>query len=102
MKSSYPTSAVPLGTIVRSKKLNRLGVVTSVTIDKQNVHFYTCFFIPNTAPGMYFRNLMKDNSDEVQGVMIEESEFDLIFYMMMGTVDLDELDIFYVPGDLVL
>jgi hypothetical protein len=102
MKPSYPPTAVSLGTLVRSKKLNRLGVVTSATLDKENVHHYTCFFIPNTEPGMYFRNLMKHTNDEVHGVMIEESEFDLVFYLMMGTVDLDELDIFYIPGDLVL
>ena len=104
MKLSYPASAVPLGTLVRSKKLNRLGVVTDAILDKEGIHYYTCFFIPNTEPGMYFRNLMKHTSHDVHGIMIEESEFDLIFYLMMGTVDLDELDIFYVPGegDLVL
>jgi hypothetical protein len=34
--------------------------------------------------------------------MTEESEFDLIFYLMIGPVDLDEIDIFHAPGDLVL
>jgi len=52
---------------------------------------------------MYYRNLMNnDQADEVHGLMAEESEFDLIFYLMMGKVDLEELDIFRVPGDLVL
>ena len=70
--------------------------------DKDVLH-YECFFIPNTAPGMYYRNLMNNGqADEVHGLMAEESEFDLIFYLMMGKVDLEELDIFRVPGDLVL
>ena len=98
----YPEEAVPLGTIVRSIKLDRLGVVTDAFYDKDVLH-YECFFIPNTAPGMYYRNLMNNGqADEVHGLMAEESEFDLIFYLMMGKVDLEELDIFRVPGVLVL
>ena len=100
MIERYP-EAVPLGTVVRSKTLNRLGVVTDAFYDKEDLLHYSCFFIPHTAPGMYHRNLM-DNSDEVHGLMIEESEFDLIYYLMIGTVNLEELDIYHVPGDLVL
>lgn len=101
MIERYPKEAVPLGTVVRSKNLNRLGIVTDAFYDKENLLHYSCFFIPHTAPGMYHRNLM-DNSDEVHGLMIEESEFDLIYYLMIGTVNLEELDIYHVPGDLVL
>jgi len=46
----YPEEAVPLGTIVRSIKLDRLGVVTDAFYDKDVLH-YECFFIPNTHQG---------------------------------------------------
>ena len=103
MKKDYPPEAVGLGTIVRSIPLDRLGVVTDAYKDDRGVIFYNCFFIPHTSPGMYYRNLLNSaHSDEVHGIMIEESEFDLIFYLMIGKIDLEELDIFHVPGELVL
>ena len=30
------------------------------------------------------------------------SEYDLIFYLMIGRVDLDEMDIYHITGDLVI
>lgn len=102
MNKNYPKLAVPLGTIVRSKKLNRLGVVVNAFYDEERVLNYTCFFVPHTAPGMYHRNLINNDNDEVQGIMYDETEFDLIFYLMVGKVNLEELDIYHVPGELVL
>jgi hypothetical protein len=101
MDYNYPKEAVGLGTIVRSKNLDRLGVVTDAFYDQNKSIVYTCFFIPNTSPGMYYKNLLSKDLD-LHGIMAEENEFDLIFYLMMGRVDLDELDIFHVPGELVL
>lgn len=101
MRRNYPKEAVPLGTLVRSKSLDRLGVVTDAFFDEDDLLIYSCFFIPNTTPGMYFRNLM-DVGDELHGIILEESEFDLIFYLMMGTVNLDELNIFHIAGELVI
>ena len=51
---------------------------------------------------MYHRNLINNDNDEVQGIMYDETEFDLIFYLMVGKVNLEELDIYHVPGELVL
>ncbi len=102
MARKYPSSAVPRGTFVRSKALDRLGVVTDAFLDDGEI-IYTCFIIPNTAPGLYYYNLMnKDTDDTVHGMMTEESEFDLIFYLMIGPVDLDEIDIFHAPGEIML
>tara|TARA_R110002110_G_scaffold46424_1_gene140330 strand:- start:1532 stop:1840 length:309 start_codon:yes stop_codon:yes gene_type:complete len=99
---NYPSNAVPLGTFVRSKALNRLGVVTDAFIEDKQI-YYTCFTMPNTAPGLYHYNLMnKGRDDTVHGMMTEESEFDLIFYLMIGPMDLDEIDIFYASGDLTV
>ena len=102
MRESYPKQAVPTGTVIRSKKLNRLGVVTDAFIEDKQI-YYTCFLIPNTEPGRYHRNLMNTHMDEtVHGILVDESEFDLIFYLMFGRVDLDEIDIFHIPGELVI
>ena len=99
MTRNYPSNAVPLGTFVRSKALNRLGVVTDAFTEDKPI-YYNCFIMPNTAPGLYHYNLMnKDTDDTVHGIMTEESEFDLIFYLMIGPMDLDEIDIFYASGD---
>tara|TARA_B100001113_G_scaffold347645_1_gene340353 strand:- start:536 stop:844 length:309 start_codon:yes stop_codon:yes gene_type:complete len=102
MNRKYPSQAVPRGTFVRSKALDRLGVVTDAFVEDEEI-IYTCFIMPNTAPGLYHYNLMNKNLDDtVHGLMTEESEFDLIFYLMIGPVDLDEIDIFHAPGDLIL
>ncbi len=50
MEYNYPKEAVGLGTIVRSKNLDRLGVVTDAFYDQNKSIVYTCFFIPNTEP----------------------------------------------------
>ena len=101
MDRTYPKEAVGLRTIVRSKNLDRLGVVTDAFYNKNRSIDYTCFFIPNTSGGMYYKNLLSKDVD-LHGLMAEENEFDLIFYLMIGRVDLEELDIFHVPGELTL
>ena len=101
MTQPYPTHAVPRGTFVRSKSLDRLGVVTHAVLEDEQI-YYTCFMMPNTAPGLYHYNLMDKSDDIVHGLMIEESEFDLIFYLMIGPLNLDEIDIFHTTGELVI
>lgn len=102
MTRKYPSQAVPRGTFVRSKALDRLGVVTDAFMEDEEI-IYTCFLMPHTAPGLYYYNIIdKTGDDTVHGLMTEESEFDLIFYLMIGPVDLDEIDIFHAPGDLIL
>ena len=103
MNKEYPKEAVLPGTIVRSKELDRLGVGMDCSINDDESFDYTCFFIPNSSPGMYYRNLINSNhTDELHGIMDEASEYDLIFYLMIGRVDLEEMDIYHIKGDLVL
>tara|TARA_R110002110_G_scaffold8165_3_gene40911 strand:+ start:6769 stop:7077 length:309 start_codon:yes stop_codon:yes gene_type:complete len=102
MPNSYPPQAVPRGTFVRSNSLNRLGVVTSAVFQDKQL-YYTSFYFPNTAPGLYHYNLMARNDDgTVHGLVAEESEFDLTFYLMIGPVNLDEIDFYDMPGEIVL
>ena len=97
MTKNYPDQAVPRGTFIRSKSLDRLGLVIDALIEDDQI-YYTCFLIPNTAPGLYYYNLMnKNNDDVIRGMMTEESEFDLIFYLMIGPLDLDKLDFLHDP-----
>jgi hypothetical protein len=102
MPNSYPPQAVPKGTFVRSNSLDRLGVVTSAVVEDKQI-YYTSFYFPNTAPGLYHYNLMADSDDgTVHGLVAEESEFDLTFYLMIGPIDLDEIDFINMPGETVL
>ena len=98
MKNKYPKEAVPRGTLVRSNKLNRLGVVMDAFYEDGVLH-YNSFYLPNTAPGFYHLNLMPSVDNTVHGVIAEESEFDLTFYLMIGTVDLDDFDFVHFSGD---
>ena len=81
MDSDYPKEAVGLGTIVRSKNLDRLGVVTDAFYNQNKSINYTCFFIPNTTKGMYYKNLLSKDLD-LHGIMAEENEFDLIYLLL--------------------
>tara|TARA_B100001287_G_C22546764_1_gene464806 strand:+ start:147 stop:455 length:309 start_codon:yes stop_codon:yes gene_type:complete len=102
MTHSYPPQAVPRGTFVRSNILNRLGVVTNAMIEDKQI-YYTCFFFPNTAPGLYHYNLMENiNDGTVHGMIAEESEFDLTFYLMIGPLNIDEIDFFDIPGEIII
>ena len=103
MKKEYPKEAVSPGTLVRSVRLDRLGVVTDAYYDEDDIINYVCFIIPHTTPGMYYRNIVNESfGDEIQGIMIEESEYDIIAYLMLGRVDLEELNIYHVPGEIVI
>jgi hypothetical protein len=97
MNENYPKEAVLPGTIVRSTQLDRLGVVMDCYINDDQSFNYTCFFIPNTSPGMYYRNIVNGNyTDETHGIMADTSEYELYFYLMIGRVDLEEMDIYHV------
>ena len=103
MNKNYPKEAVLPGTIIRSTELNRLGVIMDCHINNDESFNYTCFLIPNTSPGMYYRNIVNSKyTDETHGIMADISEYDLYFYLMIGRVDLEEMDIYHVTGDLPL
>ena len=106
-EEEYPSQAVQRGTIVRSNRIDRLGAVLDASKDPETGEvYYTCFFIPNTAPGLYRRNIAMNSPDvsldEIQGVIMEESEYDLTYYFMVGPINLEELDIYQVPGEYML
>tara|TARA_R110000850_G_C9605508_1_gene429199 strand:+ start:175 stop:501 length:327 start_codon:yes stop_codon:yes gene_type:complete len=90
-EDEYPAEAVPLGTIIRSKKIDRLGVIVDGFYEGDLI-LYTCLFIPNTVPGSYYHNLLLGDNAVTQVVVREESEFDLIYYLMIGPVDIDNFE----------
>jgi len=92
-EDEYPADAVPLGTMVRSKKIDRLGVIVDGFYEDELI-VYTCLFIPNTVPGSYYHNLLLGDNGVTNVVVREESEFDLIYYLMLGPVDVDNFEFF--------
>ena len=83
-KYNYPAEAVPVGTLVRSVK----------------------FDSPNTSSrsqlNMGRHSTTSTNRSSIEGLLIEESEFDLVCYLMLGRVNLDNLSFFPSPADIML
>jgi len=104
-KYNYPAEAVPVGTLVRSVKFDSLGVVTDA-FEEGGVIYYTCFLIPNTSSrsqlNMGRHSTTSTNRSSIEGLLIEESEFDLVCYLMLGRVNLDNLSFFPSPADIML
>tara|TARA_Y100000592_G_C5289814_1_gene230294 strand:- start:23 stop:343 length:321 start_codon:yes stop_codon:yes gene_type:complete len=103
-KYGYPTDAVKPGTIVRSIRFDRLGVVTDA-FEEEGIIYYSCFLIPNTSSKNAL-NLVtgysKNNKTGIDGLLVEESEFDLICYLMLGRVNLDNVGFYHSTPDIML
>jgi hypothetical protein len=99
----YPSQAVPKGTYVRSSKWNLLGVVTDgfySEVDGQRIIIYTVLYIPNTSMGSYYKNLLTGDHHMKSNLFVDnELEFDLVYYLMIPPVNMDEIEIFSSSGD---
>jgi hypothetical protein len=105
MKSNinYPSEAVLPGTLIRSIKFDRLGVVTDA-FEEDGIIFYTCFLMPDTSSKRVaqFRGNNLSNSLGIDGFLVEESEFDIVCYLMVGRVNLDNVEFFHSSRNLML
>ena len=102
-EDTYPLEAVPKGTYVRSSKWNLLGVVTDgfySEVDGQRIIIYTVLYIPNTSMGSYYKNLLTGDHHMKSNLYVDnELEFDLVYYLMIPPVNMDEIEIFSSSGD---
>jgi hypothetical protein len=86
----YPENALPIGTYARSKRLNRLGVITDAFYggldeDNKKIIVYTILIFPTLDP---LTRMPKENG---QYYVTNEYEYEIIAYLMMNPMDLSNL-----------
>jgi len=100
-KDEYPEEAVPIGTYVRSKKWDLLGVVTEAfygEVNNQKVIIYTVLYFPYTKPGSYYLNITENFSTFQNSLFVDsEVEFDLTFFLMIPPMNMEEITIYNHP-----
>ena len=89
--ADYPEEALQRGTLIRSKRFDRLGVITDgfygdVDEDKVATIIYTVLLFPPTS---FTAALFSDQADDYY--ISHESEYDIIAYLMMKPVNLKKL-----------
>jgi len=87
--SDYPKCALPLGTFIRSKRLNRLGVVldafhSGTDEDSKPIIVYTTLLFPN-------RNTINSIDSNDKFYMSNEYEYEIIGYLMVKPIDIKKL-----------
>ncbi len=98
--SDYPSEAMKLGTLVRSIRHDRLGIITDSfygDVDSMGTKIivYTVLLLP-PPPGLVIPSSKKD-----QLYLTNEYEYELVGYLMMKPVDIKKLSQ-YMGGGLVL
>jgi hypothetical protein len=98
--SDHPPEAMKLGTLVRSTRHDRLGVITDsfygdVDLMGTKIIVYTVLLLPPT-PGLAMPSAKKD-----QFYLTNEYEYELVGYLMMEPIDIKKLSQ-YMGGGLVL
>ncbi len=88
---AYPNEALPLGTWVRSNKVDRLGVITDAFYgdldkDNQKIIIYTIIFFPKT------RDITSSYTNNSQCYISNEYEYDITAYLMIKPVDLRKFE----------
>jgi hypothetical protein len=90
----YPKEAMPKGTYVRAKRLDRLGIITDAfygdkDADKNKIIVYTVLVLPKKE---YYIPDFDDNRRK-NYYITNEYEYEVIGYLMMNPVDMSEISI---------
>jgi hypothetical protein len=85
--SDYPGEAVFIGTLVRSIKKDRLGIVADAFYgdldqDNKKIIIYTILLIPDRKDFSYRREIEEDRL-----YLVNEYEYDIYAYLMVPPVD---------------
>tara|TARA_R100000315_G_C5216470_1_gene129364 strand:+ start:534 stop:905 length:372 start_codon:yes stop_codon:yes gene_type:complete len=88
--SDYPKEAMPVGSYVRSERLNRLGFITDAfygELDKDNkkIIIYTILIVPKTN---HMSKLLKQDE---QWYLTNEYEYEVTGYLMMNPIDVSKI-----------
>ena len=87
---SYPKEAVKIGTLVRSHRLDRLGIVTDAFYgeldeDNQKIIIYTVLIFPKQ------NKLSTSSLKNEQYYVTNEYEYEITAYLMMNPVDIKSI-----------
>jgi len=88
----YPQEALPPGTLVRSIKKDRLGMVADAYYgdldkDKKKIIVYTILLIPDKRDFTYLQEIEQDRL-----YMINEYEYDIYAYLMIPPLDFNTIN----------
>ena len=94
LEEEYPTEALPLGTYVRPKEYNRLGVITDAyydgsDIDGQPIITYVLLLLPQP----FLSPSAPDYQMNSQLCMSNQYEYDITAYLMIKPMDISNLSI---------
>ncbi len=89
-KEKYPIEAMPVGTLARSTRLDRLGLITDafygdVDANDKKIIVYTMLLFPNTSLKT------KSNNSDIQYYVSNEYEYEVIGYLMVGPLDVRKI-----------
>jgi hypothetical protein len=95
-ENKYPTQALPLGTFVRSKRFDRLGILVDAfygdyDADNKKIIIYTILMLPKK-DGLNFGTNKKQKY-----YLTNEYEYDIIGYLMINPIDVKKLS--FVMGE---
>jgi len=85
----WPKEALPLGTLVRTTRLDALGVITDafygdIDADNKKIIIYTLFLFPK-------KRMQSLGQIPQKYYLINEYEYDVIGYLMMKPINVDNL-----------
>jgi len=88
--TGYPKEALPIGTLVRSIRLDKLGTIVDAFYgeldeDNQKIIIYTILLFPKT------NILAKKSKTSEQFYLTNEYEYEIIGYLMMKPIDIKKL-----------
>lgn len=97
LNDSYPVSAMPLGTYVRSQRLDRLGIIVDAFYDEEDLNntkiiIYTILILPER------QGIGSVGQDPSQYYVTNEYEYETIGYLMMNPVDVSKINVFLERG----
>jgi hypothetical protein len=91
-ETEYPLEALEIGTLVRSIKKDRLGMIADAYYggrdeDNRKIIVYTILLIPDKTKFSYQREISEDRV-----YLINEYEYDIYAYLMVPPVDFMEIN----------
>tara|TARA_Y100000004_G_C8742177_1_gene338831 strand:- start:60 stop:440 length:381 start_codon:yes stop_codon:yes gene_type:complete len=90
----YPQEALPIGTIIRSTRLDKLGVIIDafygdLDLDNQKIITYTVLLFPDGS------NKFANYDGDEKFYVSNEYEYEIIAYLMLGKANMEEVSKYF-------
>ena len=90
----YPQEALPIGTIIRSTRLDKLGVIIDafygdLDLDNQKIITYTVLLFPDGS------NKFDNYDGDEKFYVSNEYEYEIIAYLMLGKANMEEVSKYF-------